>query len=129
MTGLMVAALTISMQSRAVTILPGPSFTPATNAPLAGLLSLTTDVMSRVSVQVSNGTNVWEKDFYDYSTTHSLPLLGFKPGQTNQILVTVYDMDRNAYTAPQPLTFVTAPLPANFPTHTVLTNTDRKSVV
>ena len=122
MTGLMAAVLTISMRSRAINILSGPSFTPATNAPLAGVLSLTTDVKSRVSVLASDGTSVWEKDFYDYSTTHSLPLLGFKPGQTNLMLVTVYDKDRNASTAPQLLTFVTAPLPAGFPIYTVLTN-------
>lgn len=77
---------------------------------------------SRISVLVSDGTGVREKDFYDYGTTHSETLLGFKPGQTNLIQVTVYDKDRNAYTAPQLLTFVTAPLPANFPTVNVLTS-------
>ncbi len=55
-------------------------------------------------------------------TTHLETLLGFKPGQTNLIQVTVYDKDRNAYTAPELLTFVTAPLPANFPTINVLTS-------
>jgi arylsulfate sulfotransferase len=122
MASLIAAILTISPWSRAITILSGPSFTPATNAPLAGLLQLTTDVDSRVSVLVSDGTDIWERDFYDYATTHSVPLLGFKPNQTNQILVTVYDKDRNAYTAAQPLTFVTAPLPTNFPPWTVLTS-------
>ncbi|HVU08793.1 MAG TPA: aryl-sulfate sulfotransferase [Verrucomicrobiae bacterium] len=106
----------------AVTILSGPTFTPAANAPLAGLLSVTTDVKSRVSVLIDNGTSVLEKDFYDYDTTHAMPLLGFKPGQTNQILVTVYDADRSAFTASQSLTFVTTPLPVNFPTYTVLKN-------
>lgn len=106
----------------AITILSGPSFTPSPNAPLAGLLSLTTDVKSRVSVQVDDGTNIWEKNFYDYSTSHSLTLLGFKPNRTNEIQVTVYDENRNAFTASQLLAFVTVPLPANFPTYTVLTN-------
>ncbi len=114
--------MTISPSSHAVTILSGPSFSPAANAPLAGLLQLTTDVDSRISVLVSDGTGIWEKDFYDYGTTHSETLLGFKPGQTNLIQVTVYDKDRNAYTAPQLLTFVTAPLPVGFPTSTVLTS-------
>ena len=89
----------VSSWSHAVTILSGPSFTPATNAPLAGLLQLTTDVDSRISVLVSDGTGIWEKDFYDYATNHSVTLLGFKPGQTNLIQVTVYDKERNAYTA------------------------------
>ena len=113
-------ALALSPFSHAATILSGPSFTPATNAPLAGVLSLTTAVNTRVSVLISDGTDIWERDFYDYATTHSVPLLGFKPGRTNQILVTAYDEDRNAYTAAQPLTFVTAPLPTNFPHSVVL---------
>ncbi len=113
-------AFALSSSSSAVTFLSGPSFTPAANAPLAGLLQLTTDVDTRISVLVSDGTDLWERDFYDYATTHSVPLLGFKPGLTNEILVTVYDKDRNACTAPQVLTFVTAPLPANFPIYSVL---------
>lgn len=117
-----VSALTISPLSHAVTILSGPSFTPAPNAPLAGTLQLTTDVDSRVSVLVSDGMNFWEKDFYDYATTHSVPLLGFKPDQTNLILVTVYDKYRQSYSAPQLLTFITDPLPTTFPKTTVLTS-------
>jgi hypothetical protein len=110
----------LSPNSHAVTILSGPTFTPAANAPLAGVLRLTTDVNSRVSVLVSDGTSVWERDFYDFGTTHSETLLGFRPGQTNLILVTVYDKYRNAYTAPQLLNFDTAPLPSDFPTSVVL---------
>ncbi|HEX7578134.1 MAG TPA: hypothetical protein VF430_08870, partial [Verrucomicrobiae bacterium] len=69
----------------------GPTFTPAANAPLAGVLQLTTDVDSRVNVLVSDGKSLWERDFYDFGTNHSETLLGFKPGQTNLILATVYD--------------------------------------
>ncbi len=114
--------LTISPWAYAVTILSGPSFTPATNAPLAGTLQLSTDVDSRISVLVSDGTSIWEKDYYDYGTTHSEILLGFKSNQANLIQVTVYDRNRNAAIAPELLTFVSPPLPANFPTYTVLTN-------
>src|SRR5580693_2480774 len=39
--------------ARAVTILPGYSFTPSTNAPLAGLLALATDVPARLSLTVT----------------------------------------------------------------------------
>lgn len=117
---ILAAVMTISPWSHAITILSGPSFTPAAKAPLAGSLSLTSDVPSRVSVLVSDGTDIWEKDFYDFSTTHTETLLGFKPNRTNEILVTVYDKNRNAYTAQQLLTFVTAPLPVDFPAYTVL---------
>jgi arylsulfate sulfotransferase len=122
LTWLTTAILIIPRWSQAITILSEPTFVPSTNAPLAGLLQLTTDVESRISVLVSDGTDLWERDFYEYTTNHSVPLLGFKPDQTNLILVTVYDKDRNAYTAPQLLTFVTAPLPADFPSYTVLTS-------
>ncbi|HEV2693167.1 MAG TPA: aryl-sulfate sulfotransferase [Verrucomicrobiae bacterium] len=107
--------------AQAITISAGPTFTPATNAPLAGLLQLTTDVDSRVSVQVSDGTNAWEKDFYDFSTTHAETLLGFRPNRTNHIVVTCYDLQHNA-SPTQEVTFITAPLPSDFPTKTVLTN-------
>jgi hypothetical protein len=85
-------------------------------------LQIATDVNSRISVIISDGFGNQEKDFYDFSTNHSEILLGFKPNQTNQILVTVYDENQNSATAPQLLTFVTAPLPSNFPVYTVLTN-------
>jgi arylsulfate sulfotransferase len=119
---LIVATFMVSPRSRAITIVSGPAFTQATNAPLAGLLQLTTDVKSRISVVVTNETGSWTNNFYDYSTNHSEILLGFKPGQSNQIWVTAYDQDRNAVTATQALTFVTDPLPADFPTSVVLTN-------
>ena len=120
-----VTALVLALPHRsgATSFLSDLSFTPASNAPLAGLLSLTTPIDTRISVLVSDGTDVWERDFYDYATVHSVPLLGFKPDCTNEILVTAYDKYRNAYTADQLLTFVTAPLPANFP-HSVVLKSD-----
>ena len=118
----LISTLAVSPRARAVSILSGPGFIPATNAPLAGMLQLTTDVDSRVSVLVSDGMIFWEKDFYEYTRTHSVPLLGFEPDRTNLMLVTVYDKNRQACTAPQLLTFVTAPLPATFPRMTVLTS-------
>jgi arylsulfate sulfotransferase len=126
-TGLItVLALTVSVSVQAISILSGPTFTPASGAPLAGTLQITTDVSSRISVYINDGTNILEKDFYDFSTTHSETLLGFKPNQTNEILVTAYDENQNSATAPQILTFVTAPLPANFPVYEVLTNIPSK---
>jgi hypothetical protein len=92
----------------------------ATNAPLAGMLQLTTDVESRISISVNDGTSSWTRNFHDFQQTHSVPLLGFKPGRTNLILVTVCDKLQSTSTAPQPVTFITAPLPADFPKSTVL---------
>ena len=101
--------------SEAVSILSGPTFTKATNAPLAGTLQLTTAQETRISVSVSDGTNSWERRFYDYATAHSVPLFGFKPAHTNIITITVIDRYRNQFTAAQPLQFITGPLPTNFP--------------
>jgi len=120
--GLAVAVVVLAgpIGSPAVTILSGPSFTPATNAPLAGVLQLTTDTPSRISVLVNDGTNVWARDFYDYATSHSEPLFGFKAARTNHITVTVHDQRRNQATAALPLTFVTGLMPTNFPNLTLL---------
>jgi hypothetical protein len=99
----------------ALTILSGPSFNTSTNAPLAGLMQVTTDTPSRVSVSVTEGTNAWVRKFYDYGTAHSLPLLGFKTDQTNEIVVTVHDRYGNEATASEPVVFITGPLPSDFP--------------
>jgi arylsulfate sulfotransferase len=117
---LTLAVLGVSFCSHGITFLSGPSFIKSTNAPLAGVLLLTTDQDTRLSVLVNDGRDVWERHFYDYAKAHSVPLLGFKPGRTNEITVTAYDRQRNQVTASQPLVFITDPLPKNFPIITLL---------
>jgi arylsulfate sulfotransferase len=112
--------------SRALTITSGPVLTPATNAPLAAVLRLTTDHYSRVSVIVDDGQQSWERDFYDYDTNHSVPLLGFRAGRTNVITTTVHDRFGNEVTAPQSLVFKTAPLPGGFPQSVLLKSEPKK---
>jgi arylsulfate sulfotransferase len=114
------AVIAVCPAALAVTVLSGPTLTRAGNAPLAAVLQLTTDVDSRISVLATDGTNNWERGFYDFSTNHSIPLLGFKPGRTNQVSVTVHDKAGNAGTAAKPLTFITGNLPAAFPRPVVL---------
>jgi len=108
--------------SKAVTVLSGPLFTQVSNTPLAGVLALTTDTATQVSVSVSDGTETWERDFFDYGTNHSLMLLGFKANRTNEITVTVRDQFRNSFTSPEALSFVTSALPSDMPTFTLVTN-------
>ena len=112
--------------SHALTIISGPTFTPAPNAPLAGTLQVSTDVPSRVSVSVYDGTNTWQRHFYSYAKSNAVTLLGFKPNRTNEITVTARDRFRNTATSPMPLKFVTAALPADFPTIVLLTNQPAK---
>ncbi len=121
---LLILAATLS--SHALTVLPGLSFTPATNAPLAGLMTLATDKASRVSVSMSDGKRTWKKDFSDYATNHSETLLGFKPSRTNEITVTVHDVAGNTFTVANPLIFITDPLPTNMPAFRLRTNNVEK---
>jgi arylsulfate sulfotransferase len=107
------------LSGEAVTTLPGISFKRG-SAPLAGSLVFATDVPSRVSVHVTDGIGSWDRNFFDYATNHTVPLFGFKPGRTNEITVTVHDQVQNEFTAPDPVTFVTDPLPSDFPAFTVL---------
>src|SRR5579872_406916 len=127
--GALCAALTMASmvgpRSQAVTIMSGPVVTQAPNAPLAGVLTVNTDVPSRVSISVNDGTNTWQRNFYDFSTNHSQVLLGFKPNHANQITVTVVDKNRNSIVT-QPVTFTTSPLPVDFPTSVMLVNNQAK---
>ncbi|HLH53135.1 MAG TPA: aryl-sulfate sulfotransferase [Verrucomicrobiae bacterium] len=122
------AALLLSVASSApaVTLLSAPSFTPSTNAPLAGLLRVTTDVDTRVSVSVADGITSWTRSFHDFGQDHSIILAGFKPNRTNQIQVTVIDRGQNAQVATPSLVFLTAPLPADFPAPVVVRNEPAK---
>jgi arylsulfate sulfotransferase len=115
-----VAVLSVSLCSHALNILSGPSVSGSSLAPLAGVLRLSTDVPARVSVAVNDGTNAWTRNFYDYTNIHAVTLLGFKPGRTNAITVTVTDQFHNQVTAGQPVVFVTSPLPSDFPPSVLL---------
>ncbi len=112
----------LSAPIHALTLLNTPVFTPSANAPLAGTLELSTDVPSRLGVTLDDGTSVRTRFFGTFETNHVVPLYGFKPGRTNHITVTAYDRTRTAVTANTPLDFVTAPLPALFPTINLLTS-------
>ena len=107
-------------KSAAVAIIESPSFAKADQAPLSGILSLTTDQPSRVSVGVDDGFTTWERDFYRWETAHSIPLHGFKPDRTNVITVTIHGSDGETVTASQELEFITDPLPEPFPILTLL---------
>jgi hypothetical protein len=116
----------LSCQLHAINITSGPVFTPSTNAPLSGILQVTTDSPSRISVSVNDGSTVWNRQFYDVGTSHSEPLFGFHPGRTHQITVTVYDRDRNSASPTQPLLWASDPVPTNFPTFNLLQSNPAK---
>ena len=99
----------------ALSIMDGPTFTPAKNAPLAGWLRLTTDEPSRVSVTVTEGGRTWDRDFHDFATVHAIPLFGFRPGRISLIMVRVLDRHRQVVEWSKELRFVADPLPETFP--------------
>lgn len=120
---LLVCAVTAQFcSSRALTISSAPTFTPAPRAPLSGVLKVQTDIPSRVSVSVSDGTSTWKRNFFDYSTDHSIPLHGFKFSRNNQITVTVFDRSRNEITYPTPLQFASPAPPSGFPVFKLLSS-------
>ncbi|MFO1488047.1 MAG: aryl-sulfate sulfotransferase [Verrucomicrobiota bacterium] len=112
----------INVCAQALSITNGPFLIQTNSAPLACKIQLSTETDSRVSVQVSTGTNTWSKGFFNYTNNHSVILAGFTPDTTNVITVSVKDRAGNSVTAPAPLTFQTSPLPATFPRITLRTN-------
>ena len=108
--------------------LSDPVFTldPNSATPLAGLLELQTDEPTRVSVKISETTPVNNNlnrgfsgpstiDFDEFSTDHSLPLLGFTPDDSFSIEVTVTDESLNKRVFNQNIMVITDPLPVDFP--------------
>src|SRR5436189_4102413 len=95
---LVLGALAHLSSSQGITITSAPTFTQAANAPLAGLLTVQTDVPSRVRISISDGSSTWKRNIFSYSTYHSIPLYGFKFSQINQITVTALDQSRNEFT-------------------------------
>ena len=74
---ILVTVVSLTPISHALTFVSGPSLTRQAGAPLAAVLRLTTDVDSRISVVATDGTNSWQRDFYDFATTHSVPSVLF----------------------------------------------------
>src|SRR5687767_6005930 len=96
-------------------ITAAPVLRPATDAPLARVLELSTNVRSRVTVMASDGQETWQRQFEQLATSHTLPLLGFKPGRAYTVHLTLHDATGQTLAVPGSLSVVTAPLPADFP--------------
>lgn len=116
------SVLLLAASAPAITLSSGPTFTPATNAPLAGSLVFSTDVPTRLAVSVTNPQGSWTRSFPGYSVSHSLVLAGFKPATTNLISVILYDASQNSYNYPTPVVFTTPALPADFPHGTMVSS-------
>lgn len=103
----------------------GPTVVFSENAPLAAVLTLTSDEPTEVTVDVSNNsveTNSVSNTTRDFSvpgsgfaTEHAITLLGFRPDESYDIRVTLTDEAGNDTILGDDLSVVTAPLPVGFP--------------
>ena len=65
---------------------------PDTDVPLAAILTAQTDRPTVLSVQIREGDALWEVPTSDeFSTSHELPLLGFRVGKSHVVEVSAAD--------------------------------------
>ncbi len=93
---------------------------PSGNAPLAGILSFTTNKPVRVEIAINDGTNSWPVQFLDLNLIHEHTILGLKPDRTHSITIIVFDEFGNETQADTVVQVTTDPLPADFPSYEVL---------
>jgi len=90
------------------------SIAPNEAAPLAPTLGFETDVPTRATVVIADGTRSFEVAFPDLATDHLHLLLGFRPGRDHTVTVRATRAEGTSITS-APLAFRTAPLPTGFP--------------
>lgn len=93
---------------------------PNLSTPLAAELHVSTDVPTRIVVDISSGENNWSIDFDNYQTEHSYPILGFYPDRTHDITVHAVSRTDQRTTFSETLQVITDPLPDGFPTIAVM---------
>lgn len=103
--------------SQAPAILTAPVFQASARVPLAGVITLQTDVPTSVSLSVDDGVETWQIPDAEpqFQTDHEVMALGFLSDRTHTITVVVTDQQGNQTTAASPVVFQTPPLPADFP--------------
>ena len=89
---------------------------PNEAAPLVALLEFETEVPASVAVELDDGERRWTwRPDQPPETEHRLALLGLRPDKTHEIRVHVESSDGWFADECEPLTFVTPPLPDDFP--------------
>jgi arylsulfate sulfotransferase len=98
-----------------ITVGPDLLMNPAGKTPLAGLVSLTTDTPSTLSMHITGGGKAWTVEPHLLAVEHEIPLLGLVSGTFYEVTVTTTDNDGNVFNSPFPLTLTTPELPPEFP--------------
>jgi len=71
-------------------LVSGPTLTrPTTGVKLARILSLETDLPSRIAVRLESEDLVESHEYPGFSTEHSLPIFGFRPDRSWDVTITV----------------------------------------
>ena len=109
-----------------VTLEPSLTMDPNGVTPLAGVVQLTTDIPTRATLTISNGSDSWVREFAEFQTEHYLPILGLKPDTSYSIEVIVTDQADESLVLTPLLPVVTSPLPADFPSINVLVSDPTK---
>ena len=99
---------------------PGLTMNPNGVTPLAGVVELTTDVPTRVTLTISDGTDSRVREFAEYRTEHYLPVLGLKPDNSYSLVVAVTDQADESLIMTSLPPAVTGPLPPEFPVIDIL---------
>ena len=104
-----------NIEDTVITLGPVLMRNPNPAAPLVAILELETDRPTRVSLEIRDNISSWPIQFHDYTTSHSLPVLGLLPDTHYEIAGMVTTPDGNSTRFNSPLGFDTTPLPINFP--------------
>jgi hypothetical protein len=104
------SALTAAEFTAPPTLVPNPN----ASVPLAALVRFTASEPVSTQVAIIAGARRWQLDFGPASRpADGLPLVGFYPGKTHEIRVTIRDTAGRMTTAPQALIFEAPSLPTD----------------
>jgi len=122
------SSLLISPFAWSIQVTSAPILTMDPNGvtPLAGVVQLTTDIPTRVTATISDGTSSRVTEFARYQTDHYLPILGLKPNSSYAIVLKITDATGVSQLVAPILQAVTGPLPADFPDISVLVSDPSK---
>ena len=107
------------------TVAPNIVLDPNLNTPLAGLLTLTTNVPTRIKIEINSRKNSLEVNLKKLATSHTTPVLGLRPNTTHTIKIHATTATGATKIHEKPLTVTTDPLQDGFPSIEVTTQPEK----
>ncbi len=98
-----------------ITVAPDVELDPNLNTPLAALLTLSTNIPTRINLEITSNKKSWTVDLKKLAIVHEIPVLGFRPDTTHTIQVHAISDAGDRTTFKELLTVTTDPLPEGFP--------------